>query len=73
MLMLIDSGASNHCFTNQEAFSTYITLDLHQSGLSVGKNSTFAIVGRGNVDINCTVNEITRRITFEDVLHTPRL
>jgi len=39
----------------------------------VGKNSTFAIVGKGNVDINCTVNEITRRITFEDVLHTPRL
>jgi len=39
----------------------------------VGKNSTFAIVERKNIDINCTVNEITRRITFEDILYTPRL
>jgi len=33
----------------------------------------FAIVRRGNVDVSCTMNGVTRKITFEDALHTPGL
>ena len=33
----------------------------------------FAIVRRGNVDVNCTINGVSRKITFEDALHTPGL
>jgi len=33
----------------------------------------FAIIGRENVDVNCTINGVSRKITFEDALHTPGL
>lgn len=70
---MIDSGASDHCFVKRSFFASYSTLDNPPMGLSAGKESTFEITGKGKVEFLTNINDVQRKITFNNVLHTPGL
>jgi len=73
LLTLIDSGASDHCFTNKTLFKKYTPLSQTISGLSAGKGSTFDIIGKGTIEFCTTVNGISKKISIDDILYTPSL
>jgi len=72
-LTLIDSGASDHCFVKRSFFALYSTLDNPPMGLSAGKESTFEITEKEKVEFLTNINDVQRKITFNNVLHTPGL
>jgi len=72
-LTLIDSGASEHCFADKSLFATYSILDNPPIGLCAGKESTFEIIGIGRVEFVTISNGAQRKISIDDVLHTPEL
>ena len=73
VLTLLDSGASDHCFTDRALFTTYTPLSQATPGLGAGRDSTFQIVGRGNVKFESVIDGEVKKITLNDVLHTPGL
>jgi len=73
MSMLIDSGALDHCFVNQNSFLSLTLLYQLTMGLAAGKESTFNVTEKGKARIETTVNCMSKVITFEDVLHTSEL
>ena len=70
---LIDSGASDHCFTNKEFFVTLALLPQPTIGLAAGKESIFKVLGKGKAKILVTINGSTKALTFENALYTPEL
>ena len=68
-LILIDFGASDHCFAERLFFATYNTLNNPYMGLSTGKELTFKITGKGKVEFLTNINDVQRKITFNNVLH----
>jgi len=70
---LIDSGASDHCFTERLLFTLYNTLNNPLIRLSAGKESTFEITGKGRVEFLTDVDDAQRKIILDNALHTPRL
>jgi len=72
-LTLIDSGASDYCFVERSFLASYNTLDNPPMGLSAGKELTFEITGKGRVEFLTNVNDVQRKITFDNALHTPGL
>jgi len=73
MPMLIDSGASDHCFVNRESFISLTPLHQPTMGFTATKESIFNVTGKGKAKIETCVNGTNRNIIFEDVLHTPEL
>jgi len=70
---LLDSGANDHCFTNRNLFTSYTPLSTSLTRLSANKDSTFEIIGKGDVEIKTRVNEKVITVILEDTLHTPDL
>jgi len=70
---LIDSGASNHCFADKTLFTTYIPLNHPSIGLSVGRDSTFRILGKGTIKLRTYVNGEQKTITLDNVIYAPEL
>ena len=56
MLTLLNSSASDHCFTNYALFSVYSPLDNPTTGFEVGLYSTFHIIGKGNIRFKSIVD-----------------
>ena len=56
LLTLMDSGASDHCITDQTMFITYEALNKPLKGLSADKGSSFDIIGKGNAVLYTCVN-----------------
>jgi len=56
MLTLLDSGASNHCFTDWALFSTYLPLEIPSTGLGANLGSIFHIVGKGSVSLESMID-----------------
>jgi len=56
LLTLMDSGASDHCITNQTMFITYEALNKPLKGLSADKGSSFDIIRKGNAVLYTCVN-----------------
>jgi len=72
-LTLIDSGASDHCFTNKELFIQINPLQRPTTGITASKQSTFHVEGRGKVKLRTNINGVSKTITFDDALYTPEL
>ena len=73
LLTLMDSGASDHCITDQTMFITYEALNKPLKGLSADKGSSFDIIGKGNAMLYTCVNGGKREVILKDVLYTPSL
>ena len=56
VLTLMDSGASDHCITDQTMFITYEALNTPLKSLSAGRGSSFDIVGKGDAVLHTCVN-----------------
>jgi len=56
MLTLLDSRASDHCFTNQALFSAYLSLGIPSTGLGANLGSTFHIVGKESVSLESMID-----------------
>jgi len=56
LLTLMDSGASDHCITDQTMFITYEALNKPLKGLSADKGSSFDIIRKGNAVLYTCVN-----------------
>ncbi|CAK5279307.1 unnamed protein product [Mycena citricolor] len=69
----LDSGTSNHCFTNRSDFSSYVLQLQTGQAAPVGEAGTFKILGKGTVIKEFMVGESIHRLTFSDALHTPDL
>jgi len=54
-------------------FSSYTPLVNPLEGLSVGEESVFSIIGKGDVKFQTYINGRARNIILEDILHTPEL
>jgi len=70
--MLLDSGASDHCFANIILFTSYIPFKQLSPRLTAEKGLIFNIEGKGNIELQTNVNGKRRTITFEKALYTPR-
>jgi len=70
ILILIDSGASNHCFTDRSLLILYTVYKPLKIGLPANRNSTFVIVGRKSVKFLTELDRTTQIVTFNDILHT---
>ena len=56
MLTLLDSSASDHCLTDHVLFSVYSPLNNPTTGFGAGLDSTFHIIGKGNVRFESIVD-----------------
>jgi hypothetical protein len=70
---LLDSGASDHCFTRKDFFSSYRAISPPRNGHSAGKDSTFSIVGTGMANLLMENQGVVSKILLADSLHTPNL
>ena len=70
--MLLDSGASDHCFANITLFTSYIPFEQLSPRLTAEKGLIFNIEGKGNIELQTNVNGKRKTITFEKALYTPR-
>ena len=70
--MLLDSGASDHCFANITLFTSYIPFKQLSPRLTAEKGLIFNIEGKGNIELQTNVNGKRKTITFEKALYTPR-
>jgi len=70
--MLLDSGASDHCFANIILFTSYIPFKQLSPRLTAEKGLIFNIEGKGNIELQTNVNGKRKTITFEKALYTPR-
>jgi len=50
ILMLLDSGASNHYFANLSLFTSYTPFNQPLSRLTTEKGLMFNVIGKGNVE-----------------------
>jgi hypothetical protein len=73
IITLLDSGASNHCFTEMELFTTYRQVDPPRTGHSAGKDSTFTIEGSGTVELSMEDQGAITKVLLANLLHTPHL
>jgi len=73
VLTLLDSGASDHCFTDKALFTTYTLLSQATPGLGAGQDSIFQVVGRGSVKLESVIDGEVKKITLNNVLHIPGL
>jgi hypothetical protein len=73
IITLLDSGASDHCFTERELFTTYRLINPPRTGQSAGKDSTFTIEGSGVAELSVGDHGITSKVLLSDSLHTPNL
>jgi len=73
VLTLLDSGASDYCFTDKALFTTYTLLSQATPGLGAGQDSIFQIVGRGSVKLESVIDGEVKKITLNNVLHIPGL
>jgi len=71
--ILIDSGASDHCFADKTLFTTYILLNYLFIGLSAGKDSTFRILEKRTIKLQTYVNREQKTITLDNVIYAPKL
>ena len=71
ILMLLDSGASDHCFADLSLFTSYTPFNQPLSGLTAEKGLTFNVVGRGNIEFQTKTNGVKRTITIDNALYTP--
>jgi len=72
-LILIDSGANDHCFADKSLFTIYKALKQLSVGLLANKGAMFSIIGKGNIEIITNIKDIRRKVKFENVLHTPEM
>jgi len=54
-------------------FVSYNTLDNPSMRLSARKESTFEITEKGKIEFLTNVNDVQRKITFNNAIHTPGL
>jgi len=73
ILTLLNSGASNHCFTDRALFSTYLPLEILSTGLGANLGSTFHIVGKESVSFKSMIDGKIRQVDLNKVLHMPNL
>lgn len=72
-LILIDLGASDHCFIDCSMFTVYTPFEPLRSGNSAGKDSTFVIAGSGTVEFMTNLDGITTKLVILGALHTLHL
>jgi hypothetical protein len=70
---LLDSGASDHCFTRKDLFLSYRAISPPRAGHSAGKDSTFSIEGTGTANLSVDNQGIVSKILLANSLHTPNL
>ena len=73
ILIFINFGATNHCFTNRLLFVSYTTLSELYFRISAKKNSTFDIIEKEKIEFKTSVNRKTRRVSINGILYTPNL
>ena len=71
--MYADSGASDHCFVDQEVFSEYKPLTSPREGHSASVGGIFCIVSHGVVKRTVKMRHGTSELVFKRALHTPDL
>ena len=71
ILMLLDSGASDHYFANLSLFTSYTSFNQPLSGLTAKRGLTFKVIKKGNIKFQTNINGVKRTITIDDVLYTP--
>ncbi|CAA7270907.1 unnamed protein product [Cyclocybe aegerita] len=71
LLTYVDSGASDHCFTNKIDFSTYEPFHELCEGQAACRGAKFKILGKGTVEKTFTSEGCKTTITFHNALHTP--
>ncbi|KAG5730746.1 hypothetical protein E4T56_gene3474 [Termitomyces sp. T112] len=68
-----DSGATNHCFVHQNAFSDYTPFTIPRQGQAVSKDNLFQIVRSETVRRTVRTENGRAELVFRDALHTPDL
>jgi hypothetical protein len=71
--ILLDSGASDHCFIDKRVFSSYKPISPPRTGNSAGKDSTFTIKGMGTAELLTGDQGEMSKILLTGSLHTPNL
>ena len=67
---MIDSGASNHYFTNRSLLILYTPYKPLKMDLLANRNSTFVIAERKSVKFLTELDKTTQIVTLNDILHT---
>jgi len=70
VLTLLDSGTSDHYFTDLSLFTSYTPFNQPLSGLTTEKGLTFNVIGKGNIEFQTNINEVKQTITINDILYT---
>ena len=68
--ILLDSGASNHCFADILLFISYTSFDQLSPGSTAEKELIFNIAGKGSIKLQTNINGERRTITFDNILYT---
>jgi len=72
--MVIDSGATDHCFADLLAFTKYKNFDAPLTERIAEKRTSFMIMGQETVKMAIEVeNKRVVDLTLQDVLYTPGL
>ena len=70
ILILIDSGANNHYFTDRSLLILYTPYKPLKIDLLANRNSIFVIVERKSVKFLTELDRTTQIVTLNDILHT---
>ena len=68
-----DSGTTDHCFTNQEEFTTYLTYNPPCTGHTANKDGTFHTLGVDKVRCSFIYNGCHTHPNFKAAVHAPDL
>jgi len=69
--ILLNSGASDHCFADITLFISYIPFEQPLPRLTAEKGLTFNVEEKENIELQTNVNRERRTITFENALYIP--
>ena len=73
VLTFADSGVSDHCFVDCEAFAEYKALEIPREGRVASKEAVFQIIGQGTVKKEVTIDGRKTELVFRNALHMPSL
>ena len=68
---IVDSGATKHMTPYKCSFATYEPIEA--TSVLMGDNGVVEAIGMGSIVVEVVVGGKTKKITFKDVLHVPKM